>query len=75
MKDQTLDAIDKELVEAGEFLNEFTGEKLECIQQFCKCQEIVQWIHDTTKGLHRSVYCRHCTFYSPLQMWVISKTL
>ena len=51
-KDRTLDAIKKELVEAGEFLSEFTGEKLECIQQFCECQKIVQWIRDTTKGIY-----------------------
>ena len=77
MKDQTLDAINRELVEAGQFLDEFTGEKLECIEQFCECQKIVQWIHDTTKGtlLMHKCLLRHCMFYPLLQMWVIFKTL
>ena len=50
MKDQTLADVNNELVQAGEFLKEFTGEKLECINRFCECQEIVEWIRHTTKG-------------------------
>jgi hypothetical protein len=48
LKDQTLAYVDDTLVKAGKFLNEFTGEKLECIQMFCECQKIVRWIQNTT---------------------------
>ena len=51
MKDQTLADINEQLVEAGQFLSEFTGERLECIQRFCQCQRIVEWIRSTTKGM------------------------
>ena len=51
MKEQTLAEITDELVQAGHFLKEFTGERLECIQSFCKCQNIVEWIRKTTKGV------------------------
>ena len=51
MGDQTLLDINKDLIAAGKFLSEFTGNKLRCIEVFCKCQKIVQWIRDTTKGI------------------------
>lgn len=51
MGDQTLIEIDKDLIAAGKFLSEFTDDKLRCIEVFCKCQKIVQWIRDTTKGI------------------------
>ena len=47
---QTLAEITEELVQAGQFLRDFTGEKLECIRSFCGCQNIVEWIRNTTKG-------------------------
>ena len=50
MKDQTLADIDEKLVGAGRFLSEFAGRKLECITKFSECQDIVQWIRNTTKG-------------------------
>ena len=50
MCDQTLAFISAELVKAGQFLNEFSGEKLKCIESFCSCKSIVQWIRDTTEG-------------------------
>ena len=50
MKDQTLADIDEKLVHAGRFLSEFTGCKLECITKFNECQDIVQWIRETTRG-------------------------
>ena len=50
MKDQTLADIDEKLVDAGIFLSEFTGRKLECITKFSECQDIVQWIRETTRG-------------------------
>ena len=50
MKDQKLAEITDELIQAGRFLSEFTGEKLECIRSFCSCQKIVEWIRQTTKG-------------------------
>ena len=51
MKDHTLADINEELVETGKFLSEFTPDKMECIQQFCECQDIVHWIRKTTKGI------------------------
>ena len=51
MKDQKLAEINEQLVTAGEFLSKFTQEKMECIQQFCECQKIVQWIRQTTNGI------------------------
>ena len=50
MKYQTLADITDELVQAGRFLNTFTGERLQCIQCFCECQTIVKWIRNRTKG-------------------------
>ena len=51
MKDQTLADINEQLVTAGEFLSKFTTEKMECVWQFCECQNIVQWIRLTTNGI------------------------
>ena len=50
MKDQKLSDINDDMIAAGKFLSEFTGDKLTCIEVFCKCQELVQWIRDTTEG-------------------------
>ena len=57
MKDQTLADINEQLVEASLFLSEFTRERLECIQRFCQCQKIVEWIRNTTKGMCVRVCC------------------
>jgi hypothetical protein len=51
MTDQKLSDINDDLIAAGKFLSEFTGDKLTCIGVFCKCQELVQWIRDTTKDV------------------------
>lgn len=48
---QTLGDINEELVSAGKFLSEFSGPKVECIKTFCDCQDIVQWIKETTSGV------------------------
>ena len=55
MKNQTLDDINAECVEAGKFLSDFTGESMDCIKIFNECQMIVQWIRDTTEG--EQLYC------------------
>lgn len=48
---QTLGDIDEELVSAGEFLSRFSRPKvIECIRKFIDCQDIVQWIKETTAG-------------------------
>lgn len=53
---QTLGDIDEELVSAGEFLSRFSRPKVvECIKKFIDCQDIVQWIKETTAGKW------HCT--------------
>ena len=50
MHDKTLKDMSDELVQAGDFLGEFTEERLHCLQCFCECQDIVEWIRKTTKG-------------------------
>ena len=59
MEDQTLGDINDELVQAGQFLREFTGENLNCIQKFCDAQDIVQWIKNTTEGLVYICYIKY----------------
>ena len=66
MKDQTLADVNDELLEAGEFLSEFTSNKMTCIQQFCACQNIVQWIRQTTKGTHSA----HLTVCIPITICI-----
>ena len=52
MRDQTLGDVDKSLVETGKFLQEFVSdsEKLQCLQIFAKCLNMVNWIRKETKG-------------------------
>ena len=53
MEDQTLADINTGLVKAGEFLSCFTEDNLECLREFCKSKNIVNWIRETTKGVGR----------------------
>ena len=52
MQDQPLSAIDESLVDTGTFLDEFvTNErKLRCLNIFCECRDIVEWLVKETKG-------------------------
>ena len=52
MKDQTLAAVSDDLIKTGEFLVEVTSnpEKLRCLKTFGKCQEVIHWIQQVTKG-------------------------
>ena len=52
MKDQTLAAVSDDLITTGKFLEEVTSvpEKLECLKTFGKCQEVIHWIQEVTKG-------------------------
>ena len=52
MRDQTLDDVDHSLVETGKFLHEFVSdsEKLDCLQIFAKCLNMINWIRKETKG-------------------------
>ena len=54
MKDQTLQVVDESLVKAGLFLKSFVtgqhGEKLHCLEVFIKCQNLMQWLKEETKG-------------------------
>ena len=56
MGDQKLSDINDDLIAAGNFLSEFTDDKLWCIEVFCKCQKIIHWIRDTTKGIFKSLH-------------------
>ena len=52
MQDQPLKAIDRSLVDTGRFLDEFvtSRRKLRCLEIFCECRDIVEWLKKETKG-------------------------
>lgn len=51
MKSKPLSSIDQTLIDAGTFLEDFRDEKkLECLQTFVDCVEVVEWIRTYTKG-------------------------
>ena len=52
MKDQTLAAVDENLVKTGKFLEDISSDprKLQCLNHFAQCQEIIQWLRDVTNG-------------------------
>ena len=52
MKDQTLAAVDEKLVKTGKFLENISSDpkKLQCLQHFAECQEVIQWLRDVTNG-------------------------
>jgi hypothetical protein len=53
MKDSSLGSIDHQMIDAKSFLEEMTADawKLECLQVFAKCSNIVEWIRKETKGV------------------------
>ena len=53
MRNQTLQAIDQNVVKTAKFLQEFASDKKkrECLIAFAECQKIVEWIRKETKGL------------------------
>lgn len=52
MKGKTLEAIDVSLIEAGDFLRVFEGDKskLKSLEVFADSLDVVQWIRSETKG-------------------------
>jgi hypothetical protein len=52
MKDQTLRDVDDSLIEAGRFLEDVAKEpnKMQCLETFARCQDIVKWLKGVTKG-------------------------
>lgn len=52
MKDQTLRDVDDRLIEAGRFMEDVAREpnKVQCLERFAKCKEIVEWLKGVTKG-------------------------
>lgn len=52
MHDQPLKSVDQSLVHTGEFLAEFAADTraVECLETFCKCTDIVEWLRKETKG-------------------------
>ena len=52
MHDQPLQSIDVSLINAGKFLDEFTTNtrKLRCLEIYCECTDIVEWLRKETKG-------------------------
>ena len=61
MKDSTLDDIDQNLTDAKSFLEEFTKDawKLNCLESFSNCMNIVDWIRKVSKGIHDSSLLSH----------------
>ena len=53
MKDEPLEKIDLKLIQARSFLEQFTSEqmKLDCLEKFAECLNIVGWIRKETKGI------------------------
>lgn len=53
MKDEPLEKIDQKLIQAKSFLEQFTTDrmKVECLEKFAACLNIVEWIRKETKGL------------------------
>ena len=52
MKDQTLQDVDDSLIDAGKFMKDIAEEpsKVLCLETFSRCQDIVQWLKEVTKG-------------------------
>lgn len=51
MKDQPLSAVNTDLIDAGEFLTELLDDgRLECLEDFASCMDIVNWMRKETKG-------------------------
>ena len=52
MKEQTLAAINDVLIETGQFLEHITSNlgKLQCLQTFAACQQVIQWIREETES-------------------------
>ena len=51
MKSSPLSSIDESLISACSFLEDFRDEKkLDCLQTFVNCADIIEWIRTYTKG-------------------------
>jgi len=52
MKDQTLEVVDDNLLKTGKFLENISSDpgKLQCLNYFAKCQEVIKWLREVTKG-------------------------
>ena len=49
---QTLSDVDESLVQAGVFLEDIANnpQKVECLDTFVMCKDIVKWLQKETKG-------------------------
>ena len=51
MKSSPLSSIDENLIDACSFLEDFRDDtKLDCLQTFVNCADIIEWIRTYTKG-------------------------
>ncbi len=52
VRDKSLIYIDDSFIETGDFLKGFSANprKLKCLEVFAKCQSIVKWIRNETRG-------------------------
>ena len=52
MEHQTLQDVDDSLIDTGKFLQDIARDtrKVNCLEKFAKCQNIVKWLKEVTKG-------------------------
>lgn len=52
MKDQTLQDVNDSLIDAGKFIKDVAEEpsKVQCLETFSQCQDIVQWLKNVARG-------------------------
>lgn len=52
MENQTLKDVDESLTETGRFLEDVAKEprKVACLERFARCQDIVMWLKQVTRG-------------------------
>ena len=61
-RNQSLDSVSKELVEAGEKLKKVTKLGAECLMAFIECQPLVMWLKEKMKGTYAQIETfRHIT--------------
>ena len=51
-ENQTLSDVDDRLINTGKFLEDVANDprKVNCLEMFAQCQDIVKWLKEETKG-------------------------
>lgn len=50
----TLQTVDEDVVKAGNALKDIADDpgRQQCLEAFCACMELVEWLHNVTKSRH-----------------------